>query len=306
MSTLRKICPRRNFLLPVLCVLLMLSYPGAAWADIGPKPSVQICFTGMDPDVLCYGTLLSERDSTGPASVWNGDEEFALYPEGEFKIWKAFVDYEDEDSFFFLQEFWNCSESGQLAWTYYPPSTFKVLLYYPESGTFCVSPIYETYAFDSYYTVNLTGLPGQAASSGTNAVLTAVESYNYIPELRSLTVRIVLTILLELLIALLFGYHEMSVLAFLAVVNLVTQIGLNVALNVINYHSGPMAFTFYYALMEAGVFILEAVLYANLLHRFSVQPKPESANRAVGYAFTANAASFAAGLWLAHVIPGIF
>ena len=96
MSTLRKICPRRNFLLPVLCVLLMLSYPGAAWADIGPKPSVQICFTGMDPDVLCYGTLLSERDSTGPASVWNGDEEFALWPEGEFKIWKAFVDYKDK------------------------------------------------------------------------------------------------------------------------------------------------------------------------------------------------------------------
>ena len=28
--------------------------------------------------------------------------------------------------------------------------------------------------------------------------------------------------------------------------------------------------------------------------------------RAVGYAFIANAASFALGLWLAHIIPGIF
>ena len=92
----------------------------------------------------------------------------------------------------------------------------------------------------------------------------------------------------------------------LTVVNLVTQIGLNVALNIINYRSGPMSFTFYYVLMELGVFVLEAILYANPLHRFSGQPKPESANRTVGYALTANAASFAIGLWLAHIIPGIF
>lgn len=300
MTIFRKIHSLRVLLPFAVCVLLMLSFPLTAHADMGPKPSVQITFTGMDPGVLCYGTLLSESDSTGPSSAWNGEEEFAWYPDGEYEIWKAFVDYEDEDGFYFLQEFWNCSESGRLAWTYYPPRTFKILLYYPESSTFCISPVYETYAFDSYYTVDLT----DAAEGRT--LLTARESYDYTWELRSLTVRIVLTVILELAVALLFGYREMGALAFLTVVNLMTQIGLNVALNVINYRSGPMSFTFYYVLMEAVVFILEAVLYANLLHRFSGQPKPESANRAVGYAFTANAASFAIGLWLAHIIPGIF
>lgn len=301
MTISRKICPLRILLLSAACILLVLLFPLTAHADVGPKPSVQITFTGMEKDVLCYGTLLSEYDSNGPDSVWNGDEESASYPEGEYEIWKAFVDYEDEDGFYFLQEFWNCAESGQLAWTYYSPDTFKILLYFPESGTFRVSPVYETYAFDSYYTVDLAG-----AATGSTAPLTAAESYDYVQQLRSLTVRVILTILLELAIALLFGYRQMGALGFLAVVNFVTQIILNVTLNVINYRSGPASFTLYYAMMEAGVFLLEAALYETFLHRFSGQPKPESGNKAVGYAFVANAASFAAGLWLSHIIPGIF
>ena len=45
--------------------------------------------------------------------------------------------------------------------------------------------------------------------------------------------RIVLTIALELGIALLFGYREKKVLALLAVINVVTQITLNVALGMV-------------------------------------------------------------------------
>lgn len=91
----RKIRSLHILLLSAACVLLMLSFPLTAHADIGPKPSVQVTFTGMDPDALCYGTLLSERDSTGPSYVWDGEEASARYPDGEYEIWKAFVDYED-------------------------------------------------------------------------------------------------------------------------------------------------------------------------------------------------------------------
>ena len=71
MTIFRKIRPVRILLLSAACVLLMLSFPLTAHADMGPKPSVQIAFTGMNPDALCYGTLLSERDSTGPSYVWD-------------------------------------------------------------------------------------------------------------------------------------------------------------------------------------------------------------------------------------------
>ena len=73
--------------------------------------------------------------------------------------------YEDADGFYFLQEWWDCTESNALRWTYRPPSVYKILLYFPESDSFMVSPIYEQYAFDSYYTVDLSDL--SACSSTT-------------------------------------------------------------------------------------------------------------------------------------------
>ena len=65
-----------------------------------------------------------------------------------------------------------------------------------------------------------------------------------------------------------------------------------------------MIFTFNYVLLEILVFAIEAIAYALLLKKLS--GKEQKPVKAVGYALVANAASFGFGLWLAHVIPGIF
>ena len=93
-------------------------------------------------------------------------------------------------------------------------------------------------------------------------------------------------------------------LTFIAAVNIITQIVLNVALNIVNYNSGSMAFTFYFILFEIAVFAVEAAVYSLLLKKFS--SKPAKRGKDAAYAFAANLASFATGLWLAHIIPGIF
>lgn len=280
----------------LICLVLIFSMPITARADIGPKPSVNITFTGIEGESY-YGTLLSERRSTGPASAWDGKEGYPSWkPENEQNIWEKFIGYQDADGYYFLQEWWNCSESNQLNWTYYPPTPFKILLYFPESDTFYVSPIYERYAFDSYFTVDLSDYDTDGIS--------AVESYDFTWELISLVARIVLTILLELAIALLFGYREKCALGFLAIVNIITQVTLNVALNILNYHSGSMGFTLAFIGMEIVVFVIEAIVYKTMLHRYSVAEKVKS--KGVSYALTANTASFAIGLWLSHLIPGIF
>ena len=281
----------------LLCVVLLMAIPITASADMGPKPSVRIEFTGIEGETY-YGTLLSKNKSTGPASAWDGNPKYAYcQPEDEdYDIWLKFVEYEDTDSYYFLQWFWECSEENKLNWTYYPPTSFKILLYFPETDTFYVSPVYERYAFDSYFTVDLSEYHLEP--------ILASKSYDYTWELISLVARIVLTIALEVAIALLFGYRKKKVLALLAVVNIVTQVTLNVALNIINYHSGSMSFTFSYVLFEIIVFAIEAVAYAVLLGKCSCMEQKKG--RAVGYAFIANTASFAFGLWLAHIIPGIF
>ena len=280
------------------CLIMIVAMPMTAFADIGPKPSVRIEFTGIEGETY-YGTLLSEDYSTGPESAWDGIPGHERCPEDEEgrEIWETFVGYEDSDGFYFLQTWWDCSENNKLNWTYYPPTPFKILLYFPETDSFYVSPIYERYAFDSYFSVDLSEFEQSEAIS-------AEKSYDHTWELISLAARIVLTIILELAIALLFGYRQKKQFAFIAVVNIITQIGLNVLLNIINYNQGQWSFTFFYVLLEMAIIAVEAVLFAALMQKFS--DAPQKKGKAIGYAFAANIASFALGLWIAHLIPGIF
>ena len=296
-------------------VLVAMAFPITANADMGPKPSVRIRFENMG-DALCYGTLLSERESTGPASVWDGTEEHARIDEEEYpgsnylvrEVWEAFVAYQDPDGYYFLQEGWMVSETKEIAWTYYPPSRFKILLYYPETGTFVSSGIYERYAFDTYYTVDMNGVNigsvGYDEDLNTNTRIEAYRSYDYQQEILSLIARIVLTIAIEMMVALLFGFRNKKQLRILVIINLITQIVLNVSLNMIRYNSGPWAFTANYVLLEIAVFAMEAVLYCKILKKAS---EPQKKNwYYVTYSFVANAISFGAGFFLVRILPGVF
>lgn len=133
----------------LLCaVLVMMVFPITASADTGPKPSVRITFENLGTEE-CWGTLLSSKPSTGPSSAWNGNEEDAQHNENPngyysyqkfgYDIWKAFVDYDEKDDYYFLQEAWQINETKELAWTYYPPNEFKILLYFPETGEYAVN-----------------------------------------------------------------------------------------------------------------------------------------------------------------------
>ncbi len=286
-----------RIIIMVLCALLvLLAPPITASADMGPKPSVWIRFENMG-DELCYGTLLSYVKSTGPARVWDGTNDG--YHDSDADVWRKFVDYEDPDGYYYLQRDWKVSETKEIAWTYYPPSEFKILLYYPETNTFVSSGIYKKYAFDSYYTVDMDGVN----SGSTGVLIKAKQSYKYEQEILSLVVRIILTIAVELIIALLFGFRKKNQLLILTVVNIVTQVILNVLLNFVNYKSGGLAFLALYLLLEIFVVAIEAALYCTILKKVSEKKKNWYY---VLYALVANAVSYGVGLYLAIAIPGMF
>ncbi|MGM9684491.1 MAG: hypothetical protein ACI3XQ_12915 [Eubacteriales bacterium] len=298
---------RKIIFLFICTVFISTLLPTTASADIGPKASVRITFENMG-DELCYGTLLSKTQSTGPNSVWDGDEDFICNEGMDLDIWRAFVEYEDEDGYYFLQIGWQINQTKQLAWTYYPPNSFKILLYYPETDQFTVSDICERYAFDTYYTVDMDGVNiGSVAldeENSTDSRLNAYRSYLYKQEIISLVARIVITIAIEMGVALLFGFRGKKVLLLLATVNTLTQIILNVLLNIINFNSGSWAFVAGYILLELAVFAIEAVLYSILMNKLTDKVKP--AWFYVVYALVANAVSFGAGLMIANILPGIF
>ena len=113
-----------------------------------------------------------------------------------------------------------------------------------------------------------------------------------------------MTIAVELLIALLFSFRNKKLLFFIAAVNLVTQIALNISLNLVSYNLGQTMFIFAYALLELLIIILEANLYTAFLQKYGSTPIPKQ--KTITYALVANAASFIVGLSLIYIIPGIF
>ena len=296
----------RLFMLLFYLIFAVTALPITANADMGPKPSVRIQFKNMGDD-LCYGTLLSKEACTGPARVWDGTSRNEQLYDLDRDIWKAFVDYKDPDGYYLLQRGWTVSETGEIAWTYYPPGNFKILLYYPETKTFVSSGIYERYAFDTYYTVDMEevriGSVEYNEDLSTNERINAYRSYNYRKELLSLAVRILLTIAIEMAVALLFGFWQKKQLQILALVNITTQLLLNLLLNIIHYNAGPLAFITSYVFFEVIVFALEAGLYCKLLKK--VSEKKENWYYIL-YSFVANSASFWVGYYLATVLPGIF
>jgi len=285
---------KKRLLLCALLLALMLST--TARADMGPKPSVNVTFTGLEAGP-CYATLLSEVKSTGPYRAWEPDDGVrdGWVPEDEsnLDVWQAFVEYKDPDGFYFLQFYRRVDTTGRFAWTYYPPSTYIILLYYPDSGQFVSGGILDRYAFDSYYTVDV--------SEGT---IQAERSYEYGMEIVSLLARIVLTIAVELGLALLCGLRRRWQVRTVVLVNVITQVALNVGLNIINYKAGSMAFVMFYVLLEILVFIVEGVAFSILLRRRA--PGGEKMAHPVVFAFWANVFSFAVGYALARWIPGIF
>lgn len=299
----------KKFVTMMMCMLVLcMSYSSVSRADFGPKPSVQIDFEGLG-DELCYGTLLSEYESTGPSSAWNGIESDARHNGNEYyswatldyETWKAFVDYEDSDGFYFLQEGWIVNETKELNWTYYPPQRFKILLYFPASDSFVVSGIYEKYAFDSYFTVDMSDL--NVSTTGTTDIMIAEESYDYTWEVISLVARIAATILIEVAIAYVFLYKNAMQVKFIIIVNMVTQVILNVALNIVNYRSGYLMFCFAFVGYEIVVFMIESLIYQKTLPRWD--SKKRWGYLPATYALVANVASCLIGFLLAKWIPGI-
>ena len=281
---------KRLFPLLLCLVLTAALLPLGAGADNGPKPSVRVTVQGMGPE-LCYGTLLSKENSTGPARAWDGTEE-RIYDkmEGGRPVWEAFQSYQDPDGYYFLQWWWPCSSDQPLHWTYDPPKTFKVLLYDPETNTYRVSGVYERYAFHSYFTAD-------AAQPGP---LVLKQEGDYAGEGLSLLARLVLTLCVELGLALLFGLKKPRLLLAVAGVNLLTQLFLNAALGWAGYRMGGAELMEAYLLLEAVIFAGEGLAYRTLFLRLDGEAAQK---KAWPYALAANLSSFLGGLLLARLLP---
>ena len=288
---------RRLFCGSILALFLVCLLPLWAAADTGPKPSITVTPEGFGEDV-CYLTLLSQTETTGP---WSKQESFAASkdsygdPEADEAVWTAFNDYQDAEDFFFLGCYGEVTGGQMFCWSYYPPDTFKVLAYFPDSGTFAVGPVTEREEFSAHYTVSLS-------EQGDTLVIeheqdTAENNIAFVE-------RLSLTLVIELVLAVIFCFRTKAQILTIICMNLITQVGLNQAIT----HLFPLVSSRWYwpglLVLEVLIFLVEGAVYAKLLPRW--KKDPAAVCHPWGYALAANVASFGVGLILARLIPGMF
>lgn len=288
---------RRLFCGSILALLLVCLLPLWAAADTGPKPSITVTPEGFGEDA-CYLTLLSQTETTGP---WSKQESFAASkdsygdPEADEAVWTAFNDYEDADGFYFLGCYGEVTGGQVFCWSYYPPDTFKALAYFPDSGTFAVGPATEREEFSARYTVS---------PSETGETLLIEKARNQEAENKSFVGRLVLTLALELAVAVVFAFRAKRQIITIVCMNLITQVGLNQAIT----HLFPLVSSRWYwpdlLVLEILIFLVEGAVYARLLPRW--KKDPAAVCHPWKYALAANVASFGVGLILARLIPGMF
>ena len=136
--------------------------------------------------------------------------------------------------------------------------------------------------------------------------------------------QLMMTVTVEFLVALPFGYRRWQQLAVIVSVNYGTQAVLhrlldlyeslygggcilvpNEHLSYLHFYIGDWDFVLWYLAAELFIFATEAAVFALTLHSYA-SDSPPARTRAVIYALFANAASLAVGMLIASFIPWIF
>lgn len=303
---------KKNCIALLLITIIVLSCsifspPLKASADMGPKPSVNVSFEGVTEE--CYVTLLSRASISGPWHVFSGEEEDLAIANEQYanktppEIFKKFINFKDANDYYFLQrvvKLSNQQTSNKFVWSYYPPSVFKVLIYFPSVDSFYCSEILESYAFNSYFSLNL-GDFSITKSEQTQLLPTAKKSYDYFGEVIMMILRILATIAIELLIALLFTIRKKNLFIKIAIVNVITQVFLNVILNLLNYLDGAFVCLFAYIILEMIIAVVEGIAFSIIFVKSKEIKMPIL--KAIFYSLSANALSFLAGATWILLIP---
>lgn len=285
-------------LLISLCIPLFVSKP--VQADMGPKPSVVIDFTGLEGQEY-YVSLLSEITRYGP---WNADAAWENETSDERALMQKFRAFAISKNTNFLGHYSKLNGDDTYSWGYHPPQTFQIMVYFPDSDMFLLSDkTYERYAFHSYYRVNAEAW-FSAGEMDPQANLAAVQNYDFGAEIIGFALRLVLTLAIELGLAWLLFYRRQKQLQLILAVNLFTQIALNLVLAFAGYKQGPWAFIFFYFTLEILIFAVEAIVYR--LRLLGQAGRTVEKLGPVVYALAANVLSFGAGLLVSDYLLGLF
>ena len=282
-------------LMLTLVMLCAMSLP--VYADMGPKPDLVIDFSGIHEP--CVVTVLSTVKSYGPNQpmqiAWMPwwDEQA---PEIDKEIDQKFIDETkllNEDRTEQLY-FWGVlAQNSPYVFGYYPPETFYVLVYFPETDSFLLSE--ESYTRTVFHTeLAITVENGKLLFNARQPLYGIMKNWK---DNDAVVLRLLVTVITEIVIGMFFmKYTQKSMLTVIGV-NVITQILLNIVIWLRYYVLSNSVSTYFPVLAGAEVliFLIEGFIYSKLISR-------EELSRPYLYALIANA--FTCWLGVTAVVLG--
>jgi len=273
------------------CLLITLSMPLTVYADMGPKPDLTIDFSGIQEP--CVVTVLSTVKSYGPNQPmqiawmpWWEERE----PEIAKEIYQKFIDETKELNQNREEQlyFWGVLEQkSPYRFGYYPPETFYVLVYFPETDSFLLSE--ESYTRTAFHTELMITVENGKLLFNARQPLYGIMK-NIVIDWTAVR-RVILTVLAEIVIGLYFMKYNRRSLTVVVLANILTQIFLNLIVWMRYYVLNNSVSTYFPLLIVAEIliFVFEGFIYSRKIPREELQ-KPYL------YALTANAVTFWMGL----------
>ena len=182
-----------------------------------------------------------------------------------------------------------------MACGYMPPEKYKLVVYLPDEDKMLESDFYTRQKFEEVYIVDINKI------SEDGRLLLENDSYDWMGAALLVTVRAVLTIIIEIGVAFLFQIKGKKSICVLIVTNVVTQLFLNISLlwNISLYGMGLYT-ALLYLLTEIIISAAEAFVYSVALKK--TNDPPIVTYEATVYSLAANLTSFLAGLFLGQFI----
>lgn len=265
----------------VLLMFLMILLSFNTFADAGPKPSLEIIVENMDNDNYWLDLLVKDESEYSWLDISLEEKE---------KLSKL-VEYRDADGFhpallvgtrvpLFGKLKGEVLENGTYSHKFSyvgTPELFKIAIL-TEDGELIVSPEITRKHFQSKVIFDVSTLKGKEVLPVKSMFL----EFNF---------RLLMTLAIEFLVALLFGFSLKKYWKILLGVNILTQVILNIGIISANLYGGLFMAIFVFVLMEIGIMIFETRVYLKKL-------TDKTRARRMFYGITANLLSLVAGFYL--------
>lgn len=251
-------------------------------ADMGPKPASYITIKGIEGE---YVACFASKNAWGPNFDYDGWIEYEI----DYVEYNPIMEYKDDEGFKWITNYYECSGESEIKFTYYCPEVYKIVIYQNDQFLIATEAL-EMYAYSTYYEIDFS-----TGTVTTPQDITITKTYDYFSEVLNLIVRIILTLAIELGLFFLFRLYTKRNFNVVLITNLVTQIFLNIMVNVELFNSGSLSALFLLFSLEFIILIVEFIVYQIFL-------KEKKRWKIILYPILANALSFGLGLFIFSLI----